>query len=127
MKALFLTRLADEEIEPGLWVLLRPLKVAFEPSLTACDGTDIPLLVVPEGFITDYASVPRVPLVYWLVGGVGNAAAVVHDYLYGGLVPRMTADNAYAACLDASHVKPWQRRVLYAGVRTCGASRYKDQ
>lgn len=127
MKALFLTRLADEEIEEGLWVLLRPLKVAFEPSLTACDGTDIPLLVVPEGFETDYASVPRVPIAYMLAGGVGNAAAVVHDYLYGGIVPRMTADNAYAACLEACGVSWWQRQLMYAAVRTCGASRYKDQ
>lgn len=127
MKALFLTRLTVEQVEEELWLVVRPLRVAFEPSLTTCDGRDIPILTVPEGFTTDFASVPRVPLAYMVAGGIGDAAAVVHDYLYQGIVPRKTADDVYAACLQASGVSWWQRKLMFAAVRLLGGRRYKDQ
>lgn len=127
MRALFLTRLTVEQVEEELWRVVKPLKVQFEPSLTACDGEDIPILTVPEGFATDFASVPRLPITYLLAGGIGDAAAVVHDYLYQGLVPRKTADDVFAACLESLGVSWWQRKLMYAAVRTCGASRYKER
>lgn len=37
---------------------------------------------IPEGFETDLASVPRVPIVYMLWGGRAHREAVLHDYLY---------------------------------------------
>ena len=37
---------------------------------------------VPKGFVTDFASVPRLPVVYWIAGGRADKAACVHDYLY---------------------------------------------
>ena len=42
----------------------------------------IGVIVVPAGFITDFASVPRLPFVYMFFGGVGDEAAVLHDWLY---------------------------------------------
>jgi hypothetical protein len=39
------------------------------------------IFVVPAGFVTDYASVPRVPFAFWLTGDTAHASAVVHDYL----------------------------------------------
>jgi hypothetical protein len=62
------------------------------------------MFVVPSGFITDYASVPRAPLTYLLFGGRGNAAAVVHDYLYQIHLPEVgkaTADNVFREALGA--------------------------
>jgi hypothetical protein len=45
--------------------------------------------VVPAGFKSNLASVPRLPVVFWLVGRRGDAAAVLHDWLYeNGSNPR---------------------------------------
>lgn len=126
MKALFLTRLLVERIDPKRWMVMRPLKVEMTPSLTACDGADVPVVVVPEGFVTDFASVPRLPVAYFVAGGVGDEAAVVHDFLYHGLVPRMTADSAFLACLKACGVSWWQRQLMFSAVRAFGGSRYKE-
>ena len=43
---------------------------------------DLGLITVPEGYTTNFASVPRIPIIFDLVGGYGHAAAVLHDYLY---------------------------------------------
>jgi hypothetical protein len=39
-------------------------------------------VVVPKGFQTDFASVPRVPIAYMLFGDRAHREAVLHDYLY---------------------------------------------
>lgn len=37
---------------------------------------------VPAGFQTDFASVPRLPIIYSLYGDRAHREAVLHDYLY---------------------------------------------
>jgi len=37
---------------------------------------------IPEGFETDFASVPRVPIVYLVWGGRAHREAGIHDFLY---------------------------------------------
>jgi len=32
------------------------------------------LIIVPEGYITDFASVPRLPFAYWLTGDTAHAS-----------------------------------------------------
>ena len=39
-------------------------------------------ITVEPGFLTDYASVPRVPVAYLLFGDTSHKAAVLHDWLY---------------------------------------------
>jgi hypothetical protein len=39
-------------------------------------------IVVPAEFVTDLASVPRLPIAYLLAGGRANGPAVIHDWLY---------------------------------------------
>ena len=41
-----------------------------------------PQIIVPLGFRCDFASVPRLPIVFVLWGDRAHRAAVVHDYLY---------------------------------------------
>ncbi len=80
---------------------------------------------VPPGFKTDFASVPRLPLTYLLFGGVGDAAAVIHDYLYTmGNVPRKVCDEVFAEALAASDVPAWRRGPMWLGVRLFGGGRY---
>ena len=57
-----------------LYELLAPL--TYRSDVLACEFT------VPAGFVTDLASVPRRPLEWWIAGGRGNDAAVLHDWLY---------------------------------------------
>lgn len=87
------------------------------------------LITVPTGFISDYASVPRVPVAFEVFGGdIGDdAAAVVHDYLYStGLVPRETADAVFREALKACGLSAWRAWAMWIGVRFGGESHYTN-
>ena len=64
-------RFVDEGPERCLWVLTQPL---------IYEGNGFKI-VVPAGFYTDFASVPRSPLTFEFFGKF-NEEAVIHDYLY---------------------------------------------
>jgi hypothetical protein len=95
----------------------RPLMRLHAPLLYESDLLGY-VVTVPEGFETDLASVPRIPLAWWLTGGHGNRAAVVHDYLLGrpGLT-RRTCDQVFREALVASGAPAWRTWLMYAGVR----------
>ncbi|SEO63365.1 DUF1353 domain-containing protein [Pseudomonas sp. Snoq117.2] len=85
------------------------------------------LLTVPVDFETDFASVPRLPIVFDLVGAYGHAAAVLHDFLYrGALLPREEADRVFFNALRSSGIARWRAWLMWGGVRIGGASRYGD-
>lgn len=88
-------------------------------------------IVVPAGFKTDLASIPR-PL--WAILppiGKYDAAAVIHDALYqwgslepqraGHVVDRAQADAVLREAMTACRVRRTQRWAIYAGVRLGGA------
>lgn len=78
---------------------------------------------VPQGFVTDLASVPRLPVAYFLAGGLAHAAAVVHDWLYTThQVKRATADAVFREACQACGVSAWRAWVMWLGVRAGGAS-----
>ena len=82
---------------------------------------------VPAGFVTDFASVPRVPLAYWLTGDTAHEAAVLHDYCYStGLHPRAWCDEMFAAAMEATGIPAWRRALMYAGVRAGGWAAWND-
>jgi hypothetical protein len=118
----FLSTLRTERVDLATCdrILLAPL--AFSSKLLDR------LVIVPEGYVTDFASVPRAPFTYWLFGGIGDEAAVVHDFAYEtGFVPREVADDLYLEALEACGVPTWRRRSMWAAVRAFGASRYLQQ
>lgn len=108
-------RLVDEFDE--IWQLTQPL---------AYESDRLGAIVVPQDFKTDFASVPRLPLAYLVVGGKGKRAAVVHDWLYSGgqKVDRKTADQVFAEALAASGYGGLVRGLMYAGVRLGGGSHF---
>lgn len=80
---------------------------------------------VPAGFVTDFASVPRWPLTFALMGQYGHAAAVLHDWLYWtGSLGRQAADRVFLNALRSSGIARWRSYLMFAGVRIGGASRY---
>lgn len=85
-------------------------------------------IIVPAGFQTDLASVPRLPVVYLLTGATGNEAAVVHDWLYSTQpCARADADEVfYEACIVAGMPR-WRAWLMWAGVRAGGRSHWADR
>jgi len=78
-------------------------------------------IVVPTGFETDFASVPRI---FWRVvppWGRYSPAAVVHDYLYATApVSRKEADKIFLEHMKTLKVKWWRRKAMYRAVRMGG-------
>lgn len=82
--------------------------------------------VVPKGFETDLASVPRLPLAYWLVGGTATRPAILHDYLYrSGGIARRTADAILYEAMIADGVSSWRAWIMWGAVRVFGRSSYR--
>lgn len=86
--------------------------------------------VVPEGFQTNLASVPRI--FYTLVPPFGRytKAAVLHDYLckqfHYGFVTRKLADEVFLEAMKVSNVQFITRYLLYGCVRLYAiVKRYK--
>jgi len=79
------------------------------------------LIAIPTGFETDFASVPRIPLVFELCGDLGQAAALVHDYLYTqGNTTRAQTDRIFKNILLTTGVGKVRSYLMYAGVRCFG-------
>ena len=81
--------------------------------------------MVPEGFISDLSSIPRLPFIYLLLNGISDMPGVLHDYLYStGVVLRKIADLILREACLAIGVPRWEAELIYAGVRVGGAGRY---
>jgi hypothetical protein len=82
-------------------------------------------IVVPPGFETDFASVPRLPLAYLVAGNTAHAPAVVHDYLYRmSTVSRQLADAIFYEAMVVDGVSRWRAYLMWAAVRAFGAGSY---
>jgi len=83
-------------------------------------------LTVPQGFLTDFASVPKrilgIPL--WSIfppWGKHNKAAVVHDWLYRGkIVDRFLADAVFRYIMKELTVGFFKRVIMFYAVRIGG-------
>ena len=119
-KSKFLTQLKVELIDQGkgLWQLTAPLVF-----WSGFFGQEIE---VPKGFVTDFASVPRIPVAYLLAGGDFQAPATLHDYLYRhGIVTRAIADGILSEACVVSGVPTWRTFIAWLGVRLFGWAHYK--
>jgi hypothetical protein len=84
-------------------------------------------IVVPAGFPTDFASIPRV---FWRVlppTGTYGKAAVVHDFLYKSQAgTREWADAVFLEAMDVLGVPAWKKIVMYRAVRLFGWKSWND-
>ncbi|ATV68264.1 hypothetical protein CTM92_06320 [Fusobacterium pseudoperiodonticum] len=87
------------------------------------------VIKVPRGFITDYASIPRIFRPIVLPYGKHSGASVVHDYLYSKDcdldIERKKADKIFLEILKEEGVNPILARLMYIAVRVFGKIRYK--
>lgn len=78
-------------------------------------------ITVPVGFNTDFATVPRVPIIYLLYAHRGMKAAAVHDYLYFyKLYDRSTCDAVFREALAADGEGCFVSWAMWSGVRLLG-------
>ncbi|MBK1832742.1 DUF1353 domain-containing protein [Roseibacillus ishigakijimensis] len=81
---------------------------------------------VPEGFVTDFASIPRPLWPIYPKTGRYQLAAVVHDFLYWEqTTTRKEADEIFLAGMIESDVPKKDRTVIYQAVRTGGGRAWK--
>ena len=121
-KAEFLTPLRVEQVNDDNWRLTWPLR--YWSALLQS------LYEVPEGFVTDFASVPRMPFIYWFMGGKAEAPAVLHDWFYRTNSIEVTRDTADALLYESVtaagywRVRAW---LMWAGVRIGGYWSFKER
>lgn len=120
MTASFAASLELEYIDGHNWLL-----TAAFTYLT--DVGHIGAVHVPAGFVTDFASVPKVLWNLLPPTGSYGKAAVIHDFLYrtDGAATRAEADAILLEAMAALGVGWWTRRTIYYGVRIGGHWSYK--
>ena len=78
-------------------------------------------IIVPERFITDFASVPRIFWAFISPVDTHGKAAVLHDYLYREEVyPRHICDEIFREAMIATGVPKWKVFLIYWNVRIFG-------
>jgi len=84
-------------------------------------------ITVPVGFETDFASIPRLPFAYALLGSTATASAVIHDYLVGrSEVPWIKAAQVFLEAMEVEGISWWRRRMMYLGLRLADLWRNTD-
>ena len=134
----FTNSLKTEWLDNGKWRVTESFRFySGEP------GSSI-FVEVPEGFITDLASVPRA--LRWMVPKVGkdSMASILHDRLYltgamsasavvdgvehvsDSAISRSMADGMYHQAMKALKVGRWRRKALYHAVSVFGWIRWNE-
>ena len=83
------------------------------------------LWCVPNGFVTDFASIPK--WLHWLMPPIGRygKAAVIHDYLYvNAIESKEYADNIFYDAMLVLKVSKWKAKIMYLGVKLGGKGNY---
>lgn len=107
----------------AVWKTLAPL--AYHSDLLG------ETIVVPDEFITDLASVPRLPIAWLVAGGRGSRSAVLHDFAYQfgkwtaangepSTATRRLADAVFRESLAADPISgagPAAQRLMWLAVR----------
>jgi len=84
-------------------------------------------IVVPRGFVTDFASVPRVFWTFFPKHGEYTRAAIVHDFLYWEQkCSRQQADELFDIVMEDSEVDSTTRFSIYAAVRVWGGEAWEE-
>ena len=85
-------------------------------------------ILIPKGFLTDFASIPKA---FWSIIGSptstkASIAAVCHDYLYHTQKgTREKADKAFLYLMEQDGVGFFKRYSMYYAVRVFGGSYWK--
>ena len=84
-----------------------------------------------KGFVTDYASIPKLLRAIVLPYGKHSGASVVHDWLYSSNcnldISREKADKIFLEILKEEKVNFLLRTLMYIAVKKFGRSRFRNR
>lgn len=94
------------------WRLLAPL---------IFNSKKVGLIIANTGYESDFASVPRAPVAFWLTGDTAHASDVVHDILCSEWIPAKKITWADAAdvwkeAAACEGVPEWRINVMYQAI-----------
>lgn len=97
------------------WALRRELQ--YDVGYLGSDES----IIVPEGFVTDFATIPRfLWFIYPRWGKYGNAS-VIHDYIYfKKMYSRKRCDEIFLEAMKVLKVSKFTRYAIYYSVRIFG-------
>lgn len=107
-------RVLVEPVTPVLWELHEEVRYIGEKDE----------FIVPAGYRTDFATIPRIAV--WLIPRFGSytKAAILHDWLITEYLDRGSSrvtsndvDNLFRRALRELRVPPWRRTLMWTGVR----------
>lgn len=111
------------------WVLKRAFKFYYEFTTNAGNKAQTEI-IVPEGFVTDFASTPKSLYPIFPPIGIYNKAAMVHDFLYSAECPvaieRAQADLFFLQAMAVLKVPKWKRKLMYFAVKFFGKSHFRS-
>jgi len=85
------------------------------------EDTGLDSVIVESGFVTDFASIPRLGRIFIPKDGDQNQAAVVHDYLYHIQTrSRRESDFIFLLALRDLGVGWLKRHIMHKAVRSWG-------
>jgi len=117
--ALHVFRFADE-----MYAVTKP--IGWSPAKGDEEAAYKPV-TVPEGFVTDFASVPRVFWQFLPRDGKYTYPAIIHDYLYWVQDrPRESADEIFRIAMKEFSLDPIVINAVYWGVRAGGGIAWKN-
>lgn len=107
----FTTKLVVNQVDINLWELIQ----GFEYHIGAYPSEKI--ISAPTGFVTDFASVPKI---FWSIlppNGKYGKAAVIHDYCYAtACYGKIKSDLIFLEGMKVLKVKRWKRNTMYTAV-----------
>lgn len=84
-------------------------------------------ITIPAGFVTDFASIPKVFRSLFTDNDVHDLPGLLHDYLYWRQsCGRSEADKLFLVALDEVGVGYFERYMMYAGVQAGGSGAWKN-
>lgn len=117
----FTSDLITKHIDGKKWEVMQPFRYRVGTKYS------LEIITVPVGYITDFASIPKV---FWLIvghpAGKHGKAAVIHDCLYSTQIySRKRSDEIFREAMKVSKVSRWKRAVIYRSVRMFGMFAWK--
>jgi hypothetical protein len=107
--------------KPGQWIVHSPLVWAISDAA--------PHIIVPPGFVTDLASVPRFlrDRKAFDVNGLSRRPAILHDWLYAtGMGGKEFADDTFRLALRCEGVGAMNAWAFYQAVHWFGGVPYRE-
>ena len=122
VKVEFLTTIDVRYIDGVKWQLTAP----YYAVVTHKDDS-YRIIKAPSGFITDFASIPRMPLVFLRFAGMAGLPALAHDVLYsegGSEDDRTYADLVFLQGMIDSGMDKIDANAMFQAVRVFGLSSF---